>query len=137
MANKIKEIYIDDTFLGYASKATIKREVDTETVTTFQGKLIDNDPNPSVTVSIESVRAGTIQQYINLEKKLRQAETEPVTIQLVVEDKGKDGNMFVQEFAYNCLKSSDEVEVDPIKRTVMKLEFSGESNKKIINGQEI
>ena len=137
MANKVKEIYIDDVFCGYATKATVKKEVETEKTSTFQGPLVDNDPNPSVTVSIESVRAGTIAQYINLEKKLKQAEIDPVTIQLVTEDKGKDGMLRVQEFAYNCLKSSDEVEVDPTKRTALKLEFSGESSKKIINGEEI
>lgn len=132
-----KEIYIDDTFCGYATKATIKKEVETETTATFQGKLVDNDPNPSVTVSIEAVRAGTVEQYINLEKKLKQAETQPVTIQLVVEDKGKDGILRVQEFAYNCQKSSDEAEIDPTKRTALKLEFTGESTRKLINGQEI
>lgn len=133
----VKEVYINGTFCGYGTKATVKKEVETEKTPTFQGNLVDNDPNPSVTVSIEALRAGTIQQYIDLEKMLKYAETNPVTIQLVVDDKAKDGTLTVKEFAYNCLKSSDETEVDPVKRTAIKLEFTGESSKKIINGQEI
>lgn len=133
----VKEVYINNTFCGYGTKATIKKEVETEKTATFQGNLVDNDPNPSVTVSIEALRAGTIQQYIDLERMLKYAETNPVTIQLVVEDKAKDGRIHVKEFAYNCLKSSDESEIDPVKRTAIKLEFTGESSRKIINGQEI
>ena len=133
----VKEVYIDGTFCGYGTKATVKKEVETESTATFQGNLVDSDPNPSVTVSIEAIRAGTIQQYIDLERMLKYAETNPVTIQLVVDDKAKDGTINVKEFAYNCLKSSDESEVDPVKRTAIKLEFIGESSRKIINGQEI
>ena len=133
----VKELYIDGTFLGYATKAGIKKELKTEETDTFQGTLIDNNPNPGITVSIESVVAGTIQQYIDLEKKLKYAENNKVTIQLIYEDKGKDGKITVKEFAYNCTKSTDEDEVDPVKRTARKLEFKGESARKIINGQEI
>lgn len=133
----VKEVYIDNVFLGYATKATIKKEIDSEETDTFQGKLIDTNPNPSVTVSIESVVADTIQQYINLEKKLKYAQDNYVTIQLIFEDKGKDGVISTKEFAYNCLKSSDEEEVDPVKRTAKKLEFKGETSRKFINGQEI
>lgn len=133
----VKEVYINGTFCGYGTKATVKKEVETESTPTFQGNLVDSDPNPSVTVSIEAIRAGTIQQYIDLEKMLKYAENNPVTIQLVVDDKAKDGTINVKEFAYNCLKSSDESEVDPVKRTALKLEFIGESSRKIINGQEI
>lgn len=133
----VKEVYIDNVFLGYATKATIKKEIASEETDTFQGKLIDTNPNPSVTVSIESVVADTIQQYINLEKKLKYAQDNYVTIQLIFEDKGKDGVISTKEFAYNCLKSSDEEEVDPVKRTAKKLEFKGETSRKFINGQEI
>ena len=75
--------------------------------------------------------------WIDLEKKLKYAENNKVTIQLIYEDKGKDGKITVKEFAYNCIKSTDEDEVDPVKRTARKLEFKGESARKIINGQEI
>ena len=133
----VKEVYMDDVLLGYGTKATMKKEVETETTPTFQGALVDADPNPAVTVSIEALRAGTIQQYIDMEKKLKYAEEHPVTIQFIVDDKGKDGTITVKEFAYGCIKSSDESEVDPTKRTALKLEFKGESYRKIINGQEI
>lgn len=99
--------------------------------------MVDNDPNPSVTVEIEALRAGTIQQYIEMERELKYAESNPVTIQLISGDKGKDGELVVKEFAYNCLKSSDETEIDPTKRTALKLEFTGEATKKTINGEEI
>jgi hypothetical protein len=132
-----KEIYFDNVLVGWATKASIKDELETEKTPTFSGTLVDGDPNPSVTVSIETLRAGTIQQYINLEKKIKYAKTNPITVQTIITDKGKDGVLTVKEFAYNCMISSDEVEMDPTKRTALKLELVGESRKKIINGTEI
>lgn len=133
----VKEIYIDKVFLGDATKATIKKEISSEETSTFQRTIVDNNPNPPVTVSVESVVAGTINQYITLLQKLKQAESEPVTIQLIVETNGDDGVIIEKEFAYKCKLSSDEYEVDPTKRTVKKLEFKGESSRKKVNGVEI
>ena len=86
----VKEIYFDKTWVGYATKATIKDELETEKTPTFSGTLVDGDPNPSVTVSIEALRAGTIAQYIALEQKIKLAKTEPITVQIKATDKGKD-----------------------------------------------
>ena len=129
----VKEIYFDDVFVGYGTKATIKDELETEKTPTFSGALVDGDPNPSVTVSIELLKAGTIDEYIALERKIKYAKTNPITVQLKMSDKGKDGLITVKEYAYNCLISSDEVEFDPVKRTAMKLELAGESRKKYVN----
>lgn len=133
----VKEIYIDDIFLGDATKATVKEEISSEETPTFQRTIVDNNPNPSVTVSVESVVAGTTNQYITLLQKLKYAKSEPVTIQLIVETNGDDGIITEKEFAYKCKVSSDEYEVDPTKRTAKKLEFKGESSRKIVNGIEI
>ena len=133
----VKEIYFNDTFVGYATKATIKDELETEKTPTFTETLVDGDPNPAVTVSIEALRAGTIQQYIDLEQAIKDAKTIPVTVLLKVSDKAKDGDIVVEEYAYNCLLSSDEVEVDPVKRTAIKLELTGSSRRKKINGEWI
>lgn len=130
----VKEIYFNDTFVGYATKATIKDELETEKTPTFTETLVDGDPNPAVTVSIEALRAGTIQQYIDLEQAIKDAKTTPVTVLLKVSDKAKDGDIVVEEYAYNCLLSSDEVEVDPVKRTAIKLELTGSSRNKLVNG---
>ena len=132
-----KRIYFNKTFVGYATKANVKDELETEKLPTFTETLVDGDPNPAVTVSIEAVRAGTIQQYINLEKAIKKAKTTPVTVLFKVSDKAKDGVLDVKEYAYNCLISSDEVEVDPVKRTAIKLELSGSSRRKNINGKWI
>ena len=132
-----KRIYIDGIEVGYGTKATIKEEIESEETKTFSGPLIDTDPNPSVTVSIETLRAGTIQEYINMEKAIAKAKNTPCTIQMNVRDKGKDDNIVVKQFAYNCLLSSNEVEFDPTARTAIKLEFKGTSMKKYINGQLI
>ena len=133
----VKEIYFNKTFVGYATKATIKDELETEKTPTFTETLVDGDPNPAVTVSIEALRAGTIQQYINLEKAIKDAKTTPVTVAIQATDKAKDGTLDVREYAYNCLLSSDEVEIDPVKRTAIKLELTGSSRRKQINGQWI
>lgn len=132
-----KRIYIDGIEVGYGTKATIKEEIESEETKTFSGPLIDTDPNPSVTVSIETLRAGTIQEYINMEKAIAKAKNTPCTIQMNVRDKGKDDSIVVKQFAYNCLLSSNEVEFDPTARTAIKLEFKGTSMKKYINGQLI
>lgn len=132
-----KQIYFNKTFVGYATKATIKDELETEKTPTFTETLVDGDPNPAVTVSIEALRAGTIQQYIDLEKAIKDAKTTPVTVLLRATDKAKDGTLDVREYAYNCLLSSDEVEVDPVKRTALKLELTGNSRRKKINGDWI
>ena len=132
-----KRIYIDGIEVGYGTKATIKEEIESEETKTFSGPLIGTDPNPSVTVSIETLRAGTIQEYINMEKAIAKAKNTPCTIQMNVRDKGKDDNIVVKQFAYNCLLSSNEVEFDPTARTAIKLEFKGTSMKKYINGQLI
>ena len=130
----VKEIYFNDTFVGYATKATIKDELETEKTPTFTETLVDGDPNPAVTVSIEALRAGTIQQYIDLEKAIKEAKTTPGTVLIRATDKAKDGTLDVREYAYNCLISSDEVEIDPVKRTAIKLELTGSSRRKAVNG---
>lgn len=132
-----KQIYFNKTFVGYATKATIKDELETEKTPTFTETLVDGDPNPAVTVSIEALRAGTIQQYIDLEKAIKEAKTTSVTVLVRATDKAKDGVLDVREYAYNCLLSSDEVEVDPVKRTALKLELTGSSRRKKINGEWI
>ena len=129
----VKRIYFNKTFVGYATKANVKDELETEKTPTFTETLVDGDPNPAVTVSIEALRAGTIQQYIDLEKAIKDAKTIPTTVLVQATDKAKDGILDVREYAYNCLISSDEVEVDPVKRTAMKLELAGESRKKYVN----
>lgn len=132
-----KRIYFNQTFVGYATKATIKDELETEKTPTFTETLVDGDPNPAVTVSIEALRAGTIQQYIDLEKAIKDAKTTPTTVFVQATDKAKDGVLDVREYAYNCLISSDEVEVDPVKRTAIKLELTGSARRKWINGNWI
>ena len=133
----VKQIYFNKTFVGYATKANVKDELETEKTPTFTETLVDGDPNPAVTVSIEALRAGTIQQYIDLEKAIKEAKTTPVTVLVRATDKAKDGVLDVREYAYNCLLSSDEVEVDPVKRTALKLELTGSSRRKKINGEWI
>ena len=128
-----KEIYIDNVFLGDATKASVKKEIESEETLHFNVLLWII----SVTVEIESVVAGTINQYIALLQKLKYAESEPVTIQLIMETNGDDGIITEKEFAYRCKISSDEYEVDPVKRTAKKLAFKGESSRKIVNGIEI
>lgn len=132
-----KEIYIDNVFLGDATKASVKKEIESEETPTFQRTIVDNNQNPSVTVEIESIVAGTINQYIALLQKLKYAESKPVTIQLIMETNGDDGIISEKEFAYRCKISNDEYEVDPVKRTAKKLKFKGESSRKIVNGVEI
>ena len=133
----VKVIYFNYTFVGYATKATIKDELETEKTPTFTETLVDGDPNPAVTVSIEALRAGTIQQYIDLEKAIKEAKTTPINVAIHSTDKAKDGVLDVKEYAYNCLISSDEVEIDPVKRTALKLELTGSSRRKKINDQWI
>ena len=133
----VKQIYFNKTFVGYATKANVKDELETEKTPTFTETLVDGDPNPAVTVSIEALRAGTIQQYIDLEKAIKEAKTTPTTVLVRATDKAKDGILDVREYAYNCLISSDEVEVDPVKRTALKLELTGSSRRKKINGEWI
>ena len=133
----VKRIYFNKTFVGYATKANVKDELETEKTPTFTETLVDGDPNPAVTVSIEALRAGTIQQYIDLEKAIKDAKTTPTTVLVQATDKAKDGILDVREYAYNCLISSDEVEVDPVKRTALKLELTGSSRRKKINDQWI
>ena len=135
MADKI--IFIDNLRVGYATKATMKYEITTEETDTFDGKVVDGDPNPSVTVSIESLKAGTKKQYYNLRKKIKYALTNNVTVQITSNDKGSDGNIRESKIAYNCKVSSDEAEFDPVKRTALKLEFKGESMREWVDGKEI
>jgi hypothetical protein len=132
-----RQFYIDNVYVGNITKASPKKDIDSSTTQTFDGAIVDTNPNPSVTVSVEAIRAGTIQQYINLEKKLKYSLNNQVTLQIITTDTAKDGNLIVQEFYYNCKLSSDEVEVDPVERAALKIEFIGESYRKVINGEEI
>jgi hypothetical protein len=133
----VKEVWIDDVLFGYTSGASMKEESDSDVIDTFQGAVSSTNPNPSVVVSIEAVRAGNVQQYIDLQKKLEYAKNNPVTIQLLLEDDGLDGKIIEKEFAYNCLLTSNETESDPVKATTYKIEFTGSNKKKFINGEEI
>ena len=133
-----KEVYFDKVRVGYATKATVKKELSTEETPTFDGKIVDSDPNPAVTVSIDSLRAGTTNQYIELEKKLKYAETNPITVQIVETLKGQDGaTMIVKDFAYKGLLSTADTELDPSSRTALSIEIKAESHKRYINNTEI
>lgn len=132
-----RQFYIDNVYVGNVTKASPKKDIDSNTTQTFDGAIVDTNPNPSVTVSVEAIRAGTIQQYINLEKKLKYALNNTVTLQVITTDNAKDGNLIVQEFYYNCRLSSDEVEIDPVERAALKVEFIGENYRKVVNGEEI
>ncbi len=132
-----RQFYIDNVYVGNATKVSPKKEIDSNTTQTFDGPVVDTNPNPAPSVSLEAIRAGTIQNYINLEKKLKYAIDNPVTIQIVTTDNGIDGDLVVQEFIYNAKLSSDETEIDPVERAALKIEFIGESYRKIINGEEI
>lgn len=132
-----RQFYIDNVYVGNVTKASPKKDIDSNTTQTFDGAIVDTNPNPSVTVSVEAIRAGTIQQYINLEKKLKYALNNTVTLQVITTDTAKDGNLIVQEFYYNCKLSSDEVEIDPVERAALKVEFIGENYRKVVNGEEI
>lgn len=132
-----RQLYIDNLSVGIATKASSKKEIDSNTTNTFSGPIIDTNPNPASTISFEAIRAGTIQEYINLEKKLKYAIDNPVTLQLITTDSGKDGNIIVQEFYYNGKLSSDEVETDAVERAALKVEFIAETYRKIVNGEEI
>lgn len=132
-----RQFYIDNVYVGNITKASPKKDIDSNTTQTFDGAIVDTNPNPSVTVSVEAIRAGTIQQYINLEKKLKYALNNTVTLQVITTDTAKDGNLIVQEFYYNCKLSSDEVEIDPVERAALKVEFIGENYRKVVNGEEI
>lgn len=132
-----RQFYIDNVYVGNATKVSPKKEIDSNTTQTFDGPIVDTNPNPAPTVSVEAIRAGTIQDYINLEKKLKYAIKNPVTVQVITTDTAKDGNLYVQEFYYNCKLSSDEVEIDPVERAALKIEFIGETYRKIINSEEI
>ena len=132
-----RQFYIDNVYVGVATKVSPKKEIDSSTTQTFDGAVVDTNPNPAATVGFEAIRAGTIQQYINLEKKLKYAISNPVTLQVITTDSGKDGNIIVQEFYYNAKLSSDETEIDPVERAALKVEFIAETYRKIINGEEI
>ena len=132
-----RQFYIDNVYVGNVTKVSPKKEIDSSTTKTFDGSIVDTDPNPSATVSFEAIRAGSIQQYINLEKKLKYAIQNPVTLQVITTDSAKDGNIIVQEFYYNARLSSDEAEIDPVERAALKTEFIAETYRKIINGEEI
>lgn len=132
-----REFYIDNVYVGNTTKVTPKKEIDSNTTQTFDGPIVDTNPNPAAKVGWEAIRAGTIQNYINLEKKLKYAIENPVTLQVITTDTGKDGDIIVKEFYYNAKLSSDEVEVDPVERAALKVEFIAESYRKIINNEEI
>ena len=133
-----KEVYFDNVRVGFATKATVKKELSTEETDTFDGKLVDSDPNPAVTVSIDSVRAGTTQQYIDLEKKLKYAQTNPITVQIVENIVGQDGKeMVIKDFAYNGVLSTADAELEPTARTALSIEIKAQSHKRFINGTEI
>lgn len=132
-----RQFYIDNIYVGNATKVSPKKEIDSNTKKTFDGPVIDTDPNPASSISFEAIRAGTIRNYINLEKKLKYAIDNPVTLQVITTDSGKDGNIIVQEFYYKAKISSDEVDIDPVERAALKVEFIAESYRKIINGEEI
>lgn len=133
-----KEVYFDNVRVGFATKATVKKELSTEETDTFDGKLVDSDPNPAVTVSIDSVRAGTTQQYIDLEKKLKYAQTNPITVQIVENIVGQDGKeMVIKDFAYNGVLSTADAELEPAARTALSIEIKAQSHKRFINGTEI
>lgn len=132
-----REFYIDNVYVGSITKVSPKKDIDSNTTQTFDGPVIDTNPNPASTISLEAIRAGTIQNYINLEKKLKYAIGNPVTLQVITTDTANDGDLVVQEFYYNAKLSSDEVEIDPVERAALKVEFVAETTRKIVNGEEI
>lgn len=134
-----KEIIIGDIHVGYATKASVKPELNegTETTNTFDGAIVDGSDTISYTVSIEKLRYDTIKNYKNLRSKLKNMRTNPETICIKENVKMPDGTMKVEHFIYKCILTDDNYTMDPTSRTAESLEFKGTSETLKIDGKEI
>lgn len=132
-----KLIYINDIRVGYGTNAKVEPQIDTEETATFDGPVIDGVENPSHNVSIDKLRYGTINEYIQLEQLLINMYTKGYPIKLIEDVEMKDGTMRRTDIVYDCKLDGNEYELNPDERTAEGLSFKGGKRRTWINGKEI
>ena len=132
-----KEIYFNDTFVGYGNKADVKPETSNSEVKTFTGVITDGSSEIPWEVSIDKIRYGKIKDYVKIEKILHKMFTVPGTITIIERTKTVDGILTVKQIIYNCIVSDKSYSLDPEARTVESLTFKGSKMKEWVNGEEI
>lgn len=132
-----KEVYINNVKVGYGTNVKVEPEVETEETATFDGPIIDGTLEPSHTISIEKLRYGTIDEYIQLEQLLVNMYEKGYAIKIIERVSMKDGTMKITDTVYDCKLDGNEYELDPEERTAESLSFKGGKRKRWINGKEI
>lgn len=134
---KTKEVYINNVHVGYATNAKVTPSYETEETPTFDGPVIDGSDEPSHTVTIEKLRYGTIDEYVQLNQLLLNMQSTSYPIKIIERAKMKDGTMKVTDIVYECKIDGDEYDLNPDKRTAESLSFTGGKRRRWINGKEI
>ena len=132
-----KVVFINDIKIGYTTSAKIKPSLDIKETKTFDGPVIDGNPEPSFDVDIDTLRYDTIDQYTKLTQLLLDMETKGYTIRIWEYAEMKDGKMTRDDLVYECRVSGNEYELKPDERTVEKLSFKGHKRRIWINGKEV
>lgn len=132
-----KIVFINDIKIGYSTSAKIKPSLDIKETKTFDGPVIDGNPEPSFDVDIDTLRYDTIEQYTKLTQLLLDMETKGYTIRIYEYAEMKDGPMTRDDLVYECRVSGNEYELKPDERTVEKLSFKGRKRRIWINGVEV
>jgi len=132
-----KEIYINNIRVGYGTNVKVEPELDTEETPTFDGPIVDGTSEPSHTVSIDKLRYGTIDEYIQLEQLLVNMYEKGYPIKIIERVSMKDGTMKVTDTVYDCKLDGNEYELDPEERTAESLSFKGGKRTRWINGKQI
>ena len=132
-----KWVYINDIKVGYSTSAKVKPGLDLKETKTFDGPVIDGNPEPSFEVNVDTLRYDTVAQYTKLTQLLLDMETRGYTVSIKEEAEMKDGTMTRTEKVYECRVSGNEYELKPDERTVEKLSFKGRKRRIWINGVEV
>lgn len=137
MATPEKEVYINDVHVGYGTNAKVTPNYETDETPTFDGPVIDGTDEPSHEVTIDKLRYGTIDEYVQLETLLMNMQSVGYPIKIIERVQMKDGLMVREDIVYDCKLDNNEFELKADERTAEGLSFKGGKKRTWINGNEI
>lgn len=138
MADKRIQIGVGDLNLSLlrATEATVTDELDSNITKTFDEPVTESSEG-GFTIDVSALEARSLSDFITLKKIIKRMKSEKGTLSLFETVKHKEGN-FETEYHFSGVGlSSNKVKYSADSLTARDLSFKAETNREIVNNEEI
>lgn len=139
MADKRIQIGCGDLNLSLlrATKASIDEEIDSDIVKTFDEPVTAPSTDGGFTVDIDVLEARSLSDFIILKKILKRMKKEKGTLSVFETVRHKEGDFETENHLGGVSLASNKVEFSADSLTARSLSFKAETNREIVNNEEI